>query len=307
MSEILYSLIEKNERVPVGSLTPIVSDYPTQTLILAARLPAEDATPFLQNWYEKQRQLYEKGSQLQTPATAFAFIAAMLLAKAPPPGLAASVLAESGERLSFWVADGMWQKSKWTGGPPPVCKDADQVFDPPPQDREELSKWPPQFQYQFQGDSSPYGGTRLVDVGGKRISYRRISILTIPSPCYFPDVVSDEARHHLVAELLGVDDKEMPWPVHQDVICILECKEGFLTALRNQIDVEESKLIATAEALRAKGYLTQSEANAARPKLSVIVNDAREAAFFDGQDHLPQSLPRLVPADARTSIKYDKR
>ncbi len=99
----------------------------------------------------------------------------------------------------------------------------------------------------------------------------------------------------------------MPWPTHQDVICIRECKEGFLTALRKQIDSEESKLIATVQLLRAKGYLTQSEAAAVRPKLLVIVHDRRAGEFYNGQDHPPPPLPHFTPADPRTSISYDKR
>jgi len=308
MSEILYALIEKNERVPVVSLTPIMSAFPTETLILAARLPVEDAAPFLQDWYEERIPLQTSiQSGYRIKSTPFAYVAAMLLAKAPPPGFAASVLPESGERLSFWVADGIYQKSHWTGGGTAACKDADRVIDPPPlQLQDEVSKWPPLFQYQLQSDSSPYGGTLLVDVGGERISYRRISAWIRPTQCYFPDVFSGDTPHHIVAELLGVNDQEMPWPTHQDVICTRKCEEGFLTALRKQIDSEESKLIATVQLLRAKGYLTQSEAAAVRPKLLVIVNDARPGSY-DGQEHGPPPLPRFTPADPRTSISYDKR
>jgi hypothetical protein len=308
MSEILYALIEKNERVPVVSLTSIMSAFPTETLILAARLPVEDAAPFLQDWYEERIPLQTSiQSGYRIKATPFAYVAAMLLAKAPPSGFAASVLAESGERLSFWVADGMYQKSRWTGGGTAACKDADRVIDPLPlQLQDEVSKWPPLFHYQLQSDSSPYDGTLLVDVGGERISYRRISAWIRPTQCYFPDVFSDDTTHHIVAELLGVKDQEMPWPTHQDVICIRECKEGFLTALRKQVDSEESKLIATVQQLRAKGYLTQSEAAAVRPKLLVILNDARPGSY-DGQEHGPPPLPRFTPADPRTSISYDKR
>ena len=181
------------------------------------------------------------------------------------------------------------------------------MIDPLPlQVQDVVSRWPPMFLYQLQSDSSPYDGTLLVDVGGERISYRRISALIRPTQCYLPDVFSDDTTHHIVAELLGVKDQEVPWPTHQDVICIRECKEGFLTALRKQIDSEESKLIATVQLLCAKGYLTQSEAAAVRPKLLVIVNDARPGSS-DGQEHGPPPLPRFTPADPRTSISYDKR
>src|SRR5712664_695288 len=103
--------------------------------------------------------------------------------------------------------------------------------------------------------------------------------------------------------MLRVDDKKMPWPAQQDVIFIQVNKEEFLPALTRQIESEESKFRATVKALREKGYLTESEANTVRPKLTVIVNDVR-SPVFDGQDHLPPPLPKLVPTDSRTSIIY---
>jgi hypothetical protein len=200
----------------------------------------------------------------------------------------------------------MHQKFLWTRGGTAACKDADRVIDPPPLwVQDEVSKWPPLCHYQLQSDSSPYDGTLLIDVGGERISYRRISVWIRPTQCYFPNVFSDDTQHHIVAELLGVKDQEMPWPTHQEVICIPECKEGFLTELRKQIHSEESKLIATVQMLRAKGYLTQSEANTVRPKLAVIVHDVR-SLVDDGQNH-PPPLLRFTPADPRTSISYDRR
>ena len=302
MSEILYALIEKNERVPLVSLTPIRSDFPIQALILATRLSPEDAALLLQPWYEG-RIPPKESRQSGTP---FAYVAGMLLAKAPPSGFAASILAESRARVSFWVASGMYQQSKWTGGVgPPACHDEDQVIEPPHIVAEEVPRWPPLFQYLLQDDASPYEGKLLVDVGGERVSYRRLSARIRPARCYFPDVSSEEATHHVVAALLGVRDQEMPWPTHQDVICIEECKAGFLSALKKQIGLEESKLIATVEALRAKGYLTHSEADAVRPELSVLVNDARET--FYGEAHEPPPLPRFAPRDPRISISYDKR
>jgi hypothetical protein len=308
ISVILDALIERNQSVPASSLIPITSDFPMESLILAARLPADQATPFLDNWYKKRSPLQEgRQPPSSDPVVLFAGWAGILLAKAPPPGFAASILAESGERLSFWVADGMWQQSRWRGGSAGRCNSQDEEITPPPWAEEELSRWPPSFNYLLlQNAASPYAGTLLVDAGGERISYRRLSIGTRPSSCYGLTYFSEETRHHILAEMLRVDDKEMSWPANQDVIYTQGSKAEFLSALTRQIDSEESKFRATVKALREKGYLTESEANTVRPKLAVIVKDVR-SPVFDGQDHLPLPLPKLVPTDSLTSISYDKR
>jgi hypothetical protein len=131
--------------------------------------------------------------------------------------------------------------------------------------------------------------------------------LTRESYCYGLEYFSEETRHHILAEMLRMDDKEMLWPAHQDVIYIQGSQEEFLPALTRQIELEKSKFHATVEALREKGYLTESEANTVRPKLAVMVNDARPALFDNGHEHLPPPLPKLVPTDSRTSISDDKR
>src|SRR5882724_1150950 len=51
ISEILDALIERNQSVPASSLTPFMSEFPTETSILAARLPVAEATPFFESWY----------------------------------------------------------------------------------------------------------------------------------------------------------------------------------------------------------------------------------------------------------------
>ena len=309
ISQILNALIEKNQSVPASSLIPIMSTFPVKSLILAARLSENEATPFLQSWYEKRNPPLEtRHPSPSDQAVIFAQVAGMLLAKAPPPGFAASVLAESGEKLSFWVAEG-WQPREFFSrvGRTGRCDSEDQELTLAPWTEEELSIWPPAFGYLLlQNAVSPYAGTLLVDAGGERISYRRVSELTRPSSCYGLEYYSDETRHYILAEMLRIDDKEMPWPAHQDVTYIQGGKEEFLSALTRQIELEESKFRATAKALRERGYLTESEANTIRPKLTVTVNDAR-SLVFDGQDHLPPPLPKLVTTDSRTSISYDKR
>ena len=305
ISVILDVLIERNKKVPAASLTPIMSDFPIQSLILAARLPVDQGNPFLENWYKKRRPPQEpREPRSSDQAVLYAEFTAMLLAKAPPPGFAASVLAESGERLSFRVADGSWQRRDWGGGSPGRCNSEDEAITLPPWAEEELSRWPPLFGYLLlQNAAPPYAGTLLVDAGGERISYRRVSVSTRPSYCYGPTYFSDETRHHILEEMLRMDDKEMPWPEHQDVTYIQKNNEEFLPALTRQIELEESKFRATAKALRERGYLTESEANTVRPKLVVTVNDVRSPVA--GQVHSPPPLPKLVATDSRTSIRYN--
>jgi hypothetical protein len=146
ISVILDGLIERNKKVPAASLTPIMSDFPIQSLILAARLPVNQATPFLENWYKKRSPPQEgRPPSNSDQAVLFAGFAGMLLAKAPPPGFAASVLAESGERLSFRVADGMWQRRDRGDGRAGRCNSEDEEITLPPGAEEELSRWPPLF------------------------------------------------------------------------------------------------------------------------------------------------------------------
>jgi hypothetical protein len=76
----------------------IMSDFPIQSLILAGLLPEKEATPFLESWYEKRSPPLEaRQPPPSNPAAIFGGFAGMLLAKAPPPGFAASILAESGD------------------------------------------------------------------------------------------------------------------------------------------------------------------------------------------------------------------
>jgi hypothetical protein len=312
MSEILYALIEKDEQVPVLSLEPMVGEFPVEALILAARLPSEQVNPFLQKWYEERNQTRKFASNAeearQGRAAEFALFAGMLLANAPPPGFAATVLGESNEKLSFWVADGMWEKSIWQGGPSDRCTASDENLFPAGALPEFLQRWPPLFQYQLQQNTAVAEQPLLVDAGGERISYRRLSKWVRPGDCTAPRILPDDMRHHILAEMLGLSDAEMVWPADQLVIYLQGSKQAFLPALKSQIEAEESKFRATIQALHAKGYLTQSEADMVRPRLSVVVNDVRSTVVMNaGQEILPPVLPRLSPGDERVSIVYDKR
>lgn len=152
ISEILDALIERNQSVPASSLTPVMSEFPIETLIPAARLRDREAAPFFESWYAKRSFPQDTCTLLYSNnASPFAAVAAMLLAKAPPAGFAASVLAESSERLLFRVANGMWQEPYRSGGSAGRCNSEDEEITLPPRAREELSKWSPLFKYLLDG------------------------------------------------------------------------------------------------------------------------------------------------------------
>jgi|GEM_PF-3646638 len=94
ISEILFALIEKNESVPVLSLTPIATKFPNEAPILTLRLPEAESVPLLESWYGQREQVATKTERGGLDLSAFAGVAAMLLAKTPPPGFAASILAK---------------------------------------------------------------------------------------------------------------------------------------------------------------------------------------------------------------------
>jgi hypothetical protein len=307
MSEILYALIEKNESVPALSLEPIARKFPTEALILAARLHDQERTQFLGWWYEKRNDAARVNwDDKPDPLPNYSAIAAMLLSKTPPPGFAASVVAESDEKLAFWLADSSWEDSRWYGGATRVCKDQDQEIQLPSEMEDDVRVWPPLFQYQLQTDVSPEGELLLVEVSGYRIGYRRISILTRPSFCRQPDKLTDEVRHHILAELLGLRDDEMPWQAQERQLSFAACGSETAVALKKQVSVQESKLTATVQALFSKGLLTKQEARDVRPRLTVTAIDVRSSCSH-GRMHSTEANRVAVSNDPRTLVSFDLR
>jgi len=93
ISEILDALIVHNRKLSPGTLSRLVAAFPAQAAILVSRLPLAESTPLLLQWY----------SQRKIGDPALPRIAAMLLSKQPPPGFAASVLADAEQKLNVTV------------------------------------------------------------------------------------------------------------------------------------------------------------------------------------------------------------
>lgn len=285
MSVVLDTLIQRNEKVPANCVSAIAAAFPVQAAILASRLSRSDSSRLFLGWYDDRTN--QKHTSLPR-------IAAMMLVKAPPQGFAASVLAESEERLEVSVqpnssdfGSGFGYSSGSSGG---SCGDSIGLSRP---------GWPPLFTYLIEENSPRVRLPFVVEAGGDRITYRRVNESGMWGSCFFPRPLNAETRLGLIANMLRTSKKKLPWKANQSTLMFFESNETFLPELRKLVSAEESKLNITSKALYRRGLLSQSEAQAIRPKLSVFV--------FDDRKSTGSALPAMTPEDSRTSVTYTNR
>jgi hypothetical protein len=281
MSEVLDALIVRKETVFPEGLSAIAPTFPRQAAILASRLPNAEATPLLLTWYDRRNS--KEGAAIPR-------IAAMILSKAPPPGFAASVLTESDEEFEVMVENEQDIGFGHGFGFGNTCGDGFGISPP--------HGWPPLFDYSLEENAPRPHDSVLVKAGGDQITYRRINLSEGSGSCFYPRPLLADTRHHLLAEMLKITEKKMPWQVQQNTWIFWKSREQFTSELKGLVAAEETKFHATAESLYAKSFLTRSEADSVRPRLAVTVIDARK------QTSPP--LPQLEFSDPRTTITYKK-
>jgi hypothetical protein len=274
MAEVLDALIERKGDVSLQGLAAIAKSFPTQTAILASRKPIAESAPLLLQWYGDGAGDTRGGLQR---------IAAMMLSKAPPPGFAAGVLAASVEHLTILVVDHGRGGSGFGSG----CGDAPGSGT--------LSGWPPIAGYRMEENRPDSTDPLLIEAGGDRITWRREAESGGWGSCFGVSSLNDWTRHHLLAQMAGVDKKDMPWKAVDSATIRWQGSDAFLQELRDQVAAQEAKLHETVEALFQKGFLTAGEVDSVRPKLSVTVMDARETKS--------PALPQWEANDARTIIE----
>jgi hypothetical protein len=133
--------------------------------------------------------------------------------------------------------------------------------------------WPESFFYLLE-ENNHSADSLLIESGGDRITWRRISRHGGWGSCFSIQPLNAGTRHHLLAEMLGISDKSMPWPTQQSIDITWENREQFQRELGAVIDTEDAKLRQTAEDLHARNLLTAEEAKEAIPKLAVTIKYA---------------------------------
>jgi hypothetical protein len=278
MREILDTLILRKELVSLAGLNAVASSFPHQSVILASRLPLAEATPLLLAWYEKRDS---------KDYSAIPRIAAMMLAKAPPPGFAASVLAESEGNLEVTVENLSGAGYGHGYGSSIDCGDSMGIG--------HASRWPPLFDYDIEETNRFNNDPVIVEAGGDRITFHRVA-LNGSGSCAYPRPLNAETRHRLLAEMLGATENQIPWQVQESSTIFWENGEQFTSDLRKLVASENAKFQATAKALYVKGFLTKTESDSIRPKLSISIFDYRKPAGTP--------LPRVEFSDPRAIITF---
>jgi hypothetical protein len=252
MLEILDALIERNTAVSADTLSYLWSVFPVQSAILASRLPAADTTSLLMQWYYNGRENPHRLSR----------VAAMLLAKSPPPGFAASILTDSEELLSIMVVSNEHEFGG-SGSMSSGCSDGGSST-------KEIG-WPELFSYQLEENDSSRADLVLVEAGGDRITWQRLPGDHGWGSCYGVRPLSAETRHHLLSEMLGVPDSAMPWPTRQNVTIVWRSKDQFQQDLGAAIEAEDAKLQQTVQAFQSSSLITPQEATTVIPRLTISI------------------------------------
>lgn len=297
MMVILDVLIQRNQVVSPAAVTAIAYAFPDQALILISRLPFEDAEPILLSWYHAgahppRSQVSENPRNQQMLAR----VAAMILVTSRPSDIAASLLADTQEQLAVSVpsagAAGV-DRCLVECNPKPPCSPETSTSGEP------LLGWPPIFPYAVE-ENAPFPAELLIAAGGDRITYGRGSA----GGCYFPAPLNAANRHRLLAEMLQVSDESLPWTTQMNLTLPWVNDREFQRRLTDEIHFDETRLRATVSALFQKGFLTKSQMEATRPRLTVLVFDDRQwAQPAQPAQSAPRALPIVPTQDPRTTCR----
>jgi hypothetical protein len=295
MSEVLHALIQRKAEVPTAGLSVVAMYFPDQAAILASRLRLEDAIPLLEAWYESGENVDRNRSGREGAARLLlARVAAMMLSKAPPQSFVASLLVQSEERLTVSVpSQGFKAVNRPSGDSAATERCGEEFFNPP------KSEWPPLWRYILEENAPGSDDGDVVTVaGGDKISYRRIPENLHVDDCNSPRQLDGENRHRLLADMLGVNEREMLWQARKQVPIQWKSGEQFKQDLNRLVGAEEAALRATVSEFYTKGLLTRSQLDTIRPKLYVFVFDDRQKI-----EPPSQPLPQLAIQDSRTFFR----
>ena len=279
MAGVLSALIHYNAPLPPETLRALAHDFPSETAIFLARMPASESAELRMEFFRHK----------PNDTATLRYVAAALLALEPRPGFASELM--SGIRVSAYVrvispgAKPGGEGFAACGGVPPSNA---------------IEGWPPVRQYSLSANSAP---DSFELVGGAEAIYARRteSAHYIANCCGMGLYLSPERRRSFVAEMLGVKPAAIAWEVEVPRFIVFHSQTQYETELLAIVNGEIEKQRATATALADKNLITPGDVTSALPEIIVSVSDEREdratpledvknlpsTAFYDKPDRWP--------------------
>jgi hypothetical protein len=283
LAEILDALIQNNVALNLPQLTVIRDTFPDQALILAARTPQPQASRFLLTMYSQRHQPEHVVS---------ARVAAMMLAKAPPPGFAASILAETREQLNIKVVK---QPSEFDGILLMCGGSCGEGVGP-----HSRAGWPPLFTYRLTQNRREDHDQVLVEAGSDAIFIHRLRDTQIWGSCSSPRALDDYARQNILAEMLGVSPDGLEWSAIRNKSIAWESGDQFQRDLSTLVNAQAAKLRALTDTFYSRNLIAGDEVQSAQPQLLVGVSDNRGR-------NASTALPQWSSPDPRVTVSYSDR
>ena len=261
ISAILDTLIVEQTPVNLPTIKAIATNFPVQAAILINRLPLHESQSTLREWTHGTTG----GSW---DSRLLARVSAMMLAQDshPEPEFIAEIVAAAEESLQISVTSGAHSESNGIG---PACGDS--LGHPL------AAGWPPVYIYDLVENDSNAGLTRLVELDGDRITYRRHKENEGYGSCNGVEYLDPTTRHRLIAHWLGVRPNDMPWHPVEFVTIVWTNMTDYQQQLGATIESHRAQLKATYDTLYQRGLLRPGVVQALStdqglPKLTVTIS-----------------------------------
>ena len=262
LSEVLDALIQRRVLLSAEMIGYVSLSHPVQAIILLSMLPAGEQTDNLIQWHS--------GARSPAGSNHLDRVSGMLLSKRPPPGFAATTLRNSEERLAIYIVPKAFEGIGAGGG---SCSCGDGAVDRPP------DGWPDISSYHLLENEQAGLDPLLVEAGGDRIYWQR----SMPGGgfrlCGGVAGLTSETRHHLLAEMLKVNDQAMSWPTQKTVSIVKVSDRQVERDIGAAIQKEQAILLKSVEEFGIRNLITGEEAGTVMPKLSIVIHEEPSSAL----------------------------
>jgi hypothetical protein len=278
MSDVLDALVGMHVTLELDVLRNVARDFPSQAIVLAARMSPGEVQPLLMEWFGLPDRVDERyfSEPLRRAAAA-------MLANHPAPGFAAELMRGTHVRMTMAVLSPGWGMA---GGGLGTCRVGSAVGPA-------RAGWPSEQSYLARESTGKDDDAEILIAGLDEIRVVRVS--QTPNYCFSGLFLDDQKRARLVAQMLGIAPKDLGWGQRGIVWIIYESDGQVGREIRMAVDAEENAMVTTENNFKSRGWIASTESNSALPEIEIRVRDERV-------DH-PAALP--LPSIAYSNVHWD--